>query len=167
MSADEDFIRQLARALREARLEAVLVGTGAAILQGVPLLTEDLDLLVRDTPLVKKKLDRLARELGGAWIEISPVTRARRLVGLRAGVDVLFDRIAGDLRFESLRARALRIRLGDEVIVAASLEDVIRSKQAADREKDRAQLPILRDALRVKEAAAQVPRRPKRKGSGR
>jgi hypothetical protein len=151
-------VRQLARSLRAVRLEAVLVGTGAAILQGVPLLTEDLDLLVRDTPLVHKKLDLLARELGGAWIQLSPLSRARRLVGLRAGVVVLFDRIAGDLRFESLRARAKRIRLGDEVIVAASLSDVIHSKQAADREKDRAQLPILRDTLRVKEAAERVPR---------
>ena len=163
MSADEDFIRQLERALRAVGLEGVLVGTGAAILQGVPLLTEDLDLLVRDTPLVRKKLDRLAKELGGAWVEVSPLTRARRLVGLRAGVDILFDRIAGDLGFESLRARAVRVRLGADTIVAASLPDVIRSKQAADRPKDRAQLPILTDTLRVKQAAARVPPPGKRK----
>jgi len=111
----------------------------------------------------RRKLDRLARELGGAWVEISPLTRGRRLVGLRAGVDVLFDHIAGDLGFESLRARAVRIRLGTDSIVAASLADVIRSKKAADRAKDRAQLPILLDTLRVKEVAAQLPPGRKRK----
>jgi hypothetical protein len=163
VSADEDFVRQLARALRAVGLEVVLIGTGAAILQGVPLLTEDLDLLVRDTPLVRKKLDRLAKEIGGAWMDVSPLTRARRLVGLRVGIDVLFDRIAGDLGFESLRARAVRIRLGTDVIVVASLPDVIHSKRAAGRAKDRAQLPILLDTLRVKQAAAQVPPRRKRK----
>ena len=153
MSPDEDFVRELARAMRAVRLEGILIGTGAAILQGVPLLTEDVDVLVRDTPVVRKKLDRLAEELGGAWIEISPLTHARRLVGLRVGVDVLFDEIAGKLRFEALRSRARRIRLGDQVIVAAALEDIVRSKAAAGRPKDRAQLPILDDTLRVQAAA--------------
>jgi hypothetical protein len=139
--------------MRSVRLEGILVGTGAAILQGVPLLTEDLDVLVRDTRVVRQKLERLAEEMGGAWTEISPLTGARRLVGLRAGVDVLFDRIAGNLRFESLRSRAVRIRVGDDVVIAASLPDIIRSKTAADRPKDRAQLPMLKDTLRVQAAA--------------
>ena len=91
MSPDEDFVRELVRAMRAVRLEGILIGSGAAILQGVPLLTEDIDLLVRDTPAVRKKLERLAEEMEGAWVE-SRRSRARRLVGLRVGVDVLFDR---------------------------------------------------------------------------
>jgi hypothetical protein len=159
MSADEDFVRELVRAMRAVRLEGIVIGSGAAILQGVPLLTEDIDLLVRDTPAVRKKLDRLAAEMGGAWVEISPLTRARRLVGLRVGVDVLFDEIAGKLKFESLRSRARGIKLGDQVVVAAALEDVVRSKTAANRPKDRAQLPILEDTLRVQAAARRVARK--------
>jgi hypothetical protein len=111
---------------------------------------------VRDTPIVRKKLDRLAEEMGGAWVEISPLTRARRMVGLRVGVDVLFDEIAGNLKFESLRSRARGIRLGDQVVVAAALEDIVRSKTAANRAKDRAQLPILEDTLRVQAAARRI-----------
>lgn len=159
MSPDEDFVRELARAIRAVKLEAVVVGSGAAILQGVPLLTEDIDVLVRDTPVVRKKLELLAEKMGGAWVEISPLTAARRLVGLRVGVDVLFDQIAGDLRFESIRSRARGVRLGDEVVVVASLEDVIRSKAAADRPKDRAQLPILRDTLRVQAVVREAPKK--------
>jgi hypothetical protein len=162
MSPDEDFVRELVRAMRAVRLEGILIGSGAAILQGVPLLTEDIDLLVRDTPAVRKKLERLAEEMGGAWVEISPLTRARRLVGLRVGVDVLFDEIAGDLKFESLRSRARGIRLGNQVVVAAALEDIVRSKTAANRAKDRAQLPILEDTLRVQAAARRVATKKKR-----
>ena len=45
--------------------------------------------------------------------------------------------------------RELRQFAGEKLIVA-SLEDVIRSKEAADRNKDRAVLPVLRDTLAVK-----------------
>jgi hypothetical protein len=40
----------------------------------------------------------------------------------------------------------------NEEAVVARLEDVIASKTAADRPKDRAQLPTLRDTLKVKKA---------------
>jgi hypothetical protein len=40
--------------------------------------------------------------------------------------------------------------VGDERLLVADLADVIRSKRAAGRPKDRAVLPILRDTLAVK-----------------
>ncbi len=39
--------------------------------------------------------------------------------------------------------------IADVTAVVASLEDIIRSKEAVARPKDLAVLPILRDALRV------------------
>lgn len=49
-------------------------------------------------------------------------------------------------------------------VLVAALADVIASKEAADRPKDRAQLRILRDTLKVKGAlAAKKARRPKPK----
>jgi hypothetical protein len=64
-------------------------------------------------------------------------------------VDVLF-RIAGEATLDDIRARAKIFDFGGEELAVASLEDVIRSKEAADRKKDRAVLPILRDTLAVK-----------------
>jgi hypothetical protein len=61
-------------------------------------------------------------------------------------------RLPGDLSFESLRSRSIAIDLAGRIARVASLEDVIRSKEAAGRPKDYAQLPILRDTLRVKKA---------------
>jgi hypothetical protein len=57
MSSDEAFVVRVLAALKSAKLEAVVVGNVAAILQGVPVTTQDLDLLVRDTPRNQQKID--------------------------------------------------------------------------------------------------------------
>jgi hypothetical protein len=44
--------------------------------------------------------------------------------------------------------------MAQQEAVVARLEDIIASKEAADRPKDRAQLPILRDTLKVSAALA-------------
>jgi hypothetical protein len=68
-------------------------------------------------------------------------------------VDVLF-RIAGKISLDDIRARAKTFDFGGEQLTVASLEDVIRPKEAAGRKKDRAVLPILRDTLAVKNKLA-------------
>src|SRR5262249_55437095 len=87
---------------------------------------------------------------------VGPLTSALRIIGTSAPVDVMFDEIAGSLSFQALRSRSQRVPVADQTAVVASLADVIASKAAADRPKDRAQLPILRDTLRVKEALAKT-----------
>ena len=142
-------------ALKTTGLEALVVGSTAAILQGAPLMTQDIDLLVRDTERNREKLATLCSALGGSAVEITPLSTTKRIVGLAVGVDILFDEISGGLAFASLRSRAVEVEIGPAVAVVASLEDVIASKRAADRPKDRAQLPILEDTLRVKRALDQ------------
>ena len=41
----------LAKALRAVRLEAVVIGNSASMLNGAPVTTQDIDLLIRDTRL--------------------------------------------------------------------------------------------------------------------
>ncbi len=54
----------------------------------------------------------------------------------------------GTRGYDDLRRSATREQLTDTVtIFVAALADVIRSKEAAGREKDRAVLPILRQVL--------------------
>jgi len=54
---------------------------------------------------------------------------------------------AGEAGYAQLASRAVVVELHDVRVPLASLDDVIASKEAADRAKDRAALPILR-ALR-------------------
>ena len=82
---------------------------------------------------------------------MSDLSRVEFIEGrLAVPVELHFDRIAGRLTFAAVRARAQVVEVGDEKLRVASLADVIRSKTAANRAKDRAVLPILRETLAVK-----------------
>jgi hypothetical protein len=155
MSSDEAFVVQVVEAIDQIRLEAVIVGNVAALLQGAPVTTQDLDLLVRDTPSNRKKIHELGNLMGARAREISPLATGLRIDATSGTIDLLFDRIAGHLSFEALRSRSIRVPVAGRVATVATLEDVIASKEAANRPKDLAQLPILRDTLRVKKALEQ------------
>lgn len=152
MSSDEAFVLVVLAALRAARLEAVVVGNTAAVLQGVPVTTQDVDLLVRDTPKNREKIAAFAEALGGRVIRLSDLAEVLTVVGGRVPVDLILDRLPGPRRFASVKARAHALPIGEEVALVADLADVIASKEAADREKDRAVLPTLRAALAVARA---------------
>jgi hypothetical protein len=143
---------ELARALRAVKLEAIVIGNSASMLNGAPVTTQDIDLLIRDTRLNRRKLARFAKEIGGsAPFPVSDLSKVEAIEGgLSVPVEVHYDRIAGGLTFAALRSRAQTVEVGREKLSVASLADVIRSKESANRPKDRAALPILRDTLAVK-----------------
>ncbi len=141
-------------ALADVGLEAIVVGSVASILQGVPVTTQDIDLLVRDTRISRKKIAALGKRLGGRPRALSVLSTALRIDAAAAAVDVLFDEIPGGLTFERLRSRSIQVPLGRYVATVAHLEDIIASKEAAGRPKDKAQLPMLRDTLKVRRALA-------------
>lgn len=61
-------------------------------------------------------------------------------------------RIRGDLGYQALLDRVVEYEIADLRLKVASLETVIESKELANRDKDRATLPILRRTLAVKRA---------------
>ncbi len=154
MSSDlsEKTLVKVAKALRAAKLEAIVIGNSASMLNGAPVTTQDIDLLIRDTGPNRRKLARFAEEIGGsAPMPVSELSKVEWIEGrLAVPVEIHYDRISGGLTFSFLRSRAQHVRVGDEKLVVASLADIIRSKQAAGRPKDRAVLPILRDTLTVR-----------------
>jgi hypothetical protein len=156
--AYERILKTLAR--HEVRF--VVVGAVAAIAQGSPLPTEDVDVTPARDP---ENLERLA----AALIELEARLRvpndptgipfpidARMLPGsnvwtlrTREGdLDLVFTP-AGTQGYDDLRRAAFPIDLGGVEITIASLADVIRSKEAAGRPKDLAALPALRQTLEV------------------
>src|SRR5438067_4329842 len=109
MSPDERFLDVLLDALDQVHLEAIIVGATAAIMQDAPVLTRDIDLLIRDTGLNRKKLEALSRHLGGTSpAPVFELTNTLRILGTEIPIDILLDRIAGGLTFESLKSSAAR-----------------------------------------------------------
>jgi hypothetical protein len=144
-------LERVARALAAARLEVVLVGNAGAALQGAPVTTLDFDFMFRKTPGNLRKLKRVARELGAVILTpYYPASDLFRVVNDDIGLQLDFmPRLDGIRSFEALRARATPVRLGTVDLLVAGL-DIIRSKRAADRPRDRAVLGVLEATLRAK-----------------
>lgn len=150
----EPLLRRVAALLAKHRLDAVLIGNAAAALQGAPVTTLDLDFMFRKTAASLRKLRRIADDLEAAvFMPYYPASGLYRISRDRDGLQLDFmAKVDGIRTFEGLRSRAELARFGRHDLRIASLADVIKSKQAADRPQDRAVLPILRRTIREKQA---------------
>jgi hypothetical protein len=151
-------------ALADRDVRFILIGGMAAVLHGDVGVTVDIDVVPERSD---ENLERLAEALSDLDARIRT---EREPEGLRFDCSAAFFRNlpadsivnmttqAGDLGlafcpsgtegFSDLRRDAIGIEAADRLhVFVASLEDVIRSKQAADREKDRLVLPRLRRLL--------------------
>lgn|SRR5690348_4409048 len=139
----------LARVLNEVGLEAVLIGNAAAALQAAPVTTIDFDFMFRKTPRNVQKLKALAKDLGGVLLRpYYPSSGLFRLVRDEDGLQIDFmATIHGVKSFASLRARARTLVFEGHALLVADLADIIQSKRAAGRPRDKAVLGILEKAL--------------------
>lgn len=157
----EPLLKLAARMLARYRLDAVLIGNAAAALQGAPLTTVDLDFFIRRAPGNVRKLRRIADHLH-AIVEqpYYPASNLYRLSRARDNLQLDFMMtISGIRSFEGVRARSSIVLFGRYPLRVASLEDIIRSKVAANRVEDRAVLPVLRRTVRERDALYASPRR--------
>lgn len=145
----------VARLLSKHRLDVVMIGNAAAALQGSPVTTLDIDFMFRKTARNLAKLKALADDFDAMVLRpYYPVSELYRVVRDRDGFQLDFmARVDGIRSFEMLRARAMRVEFEGCELLVASLDDIIRSKEAAGREQDLAVLPILRRTRDEKEEA--------------
>jgi hypothetical protein len=139
----------LARKLKEHKLETVLIGNAAAALRGAPVTTLDFDFMFRKTPANIRKLKALARSLNAVILRpFYPASDLFRLTREEDGLQVDFmGTIHGVRSLGSLRSRAATMEIDGAEILVAALADIIRSKRAAGRDRDRAVLEILEKTL--------------------
>ena len=120
----------------------------AAALRGAPVTTVDIDFFFRKTPANLKKLKAVAQSLGAVILRpYYPVSELFRLQRERDGLQLDFmGWIDGVKSYESVRGRASTYEIAGQPLLVCALEDIIRSKRAAGREKDKAILDILEKA---------------------
>lgn len=170
----EEQTRAVCELLNAYGVDYLVLGSMAGRLQGADLRTLDVDVAPRRD---EENLERLASALNvlrPRWrsddvpegfkidgrLEPDHFLRAEMAVGLvtRVGrLDVVF-RIDGfdGVAYDALVPRAVRIAVGDVEILVSAVDDIITSKRAAGREKDRAHLPAL-ERLAEQLAALRAP----------
>ncbi len=156
--------RRLIHTLIDHEVEFVVIGATAAWLQGDPSVTADLDITPRKdidnaerlaTALTELRARPVERGVVGAQTTLEERDflgwQVRQYVTDAGAIDVLPDVVAvGD--FEDLVRDAVSLNVAGTTILVASLPDVIRSKEALDRPKDRLHLETLRETLRHRRA---------------
>lgn len=143
--------------LAKHHVELVVVGGVAAVLNGAPIATFDLDVEhARD----KANLDRLAsalKDLEARYRDLSdrdlrPETAAlagdgHHLLLTRCGPLDVLGQIGNGRRYEDLLPDAVNINVGSATVRILGLPALIRTKEEAGREKDLAVLGTLRRTL--------------------
>lgn len=138
----------------------MLIGALAARLQGFPRLTADADITPARDPDNLKRLAAALRELDariftesvpeGLPFDCSPKMLARgelwNLVTSAGRLDVAFMP-SGTAGYDDLAQGALHFEVYGIDLLAARLEDIIRSKQAANRPQDRQDVLVMREML--------------------
>lgn len=161
MAEEPEFdAEELIRALVEAEVRFVLVGGFAAVIHGSPYVTTDLDVVPDTSPANFERLSVALDRLGArVWSQSTPEglpfshdasslasVAIWNLVTDHGRLDITVTP-SGTAGYGDLIRDAEHLTIFGLAIDVASLADVVRSKEAADREKDRVVLPVLRRIL--------------------
>jgi len=151
--------RAILKSLAEAEVDFIIIGGVGAVLQGVPTTTFDLDIVHARDPDNRARLLGVLRELEACYREhlprVLPPTESdldsdgHMLLMTTAGPLDVLGTVSGGRRYEDLLSHTNTLSLDDQTDVRIlGLEMIIRLKEETGREKDQAQLPLLRRALK-------------------
>jgi hypothetical protein len=147
----DKFIR-LTEVFNKHDIKYLFIGKGAAILYGYPGTTQDIDIFPKKTEKNCKNLVEALKELGfemDKQLE-EAIIEGKDFIQIRGGpipIDIVFAP-DGIESFDKAEKRKILI---DDRFPCASIDDIIESKKAAKRQRDKEELPRLeafRDELK-------------------
>jgi len=149
----------IAEVLARHHVVCVFIGGFAAFLYGSPIPTTDVDIVPETSRENFARLSAALTELGAKvraeGIEPLPFShdadslaaaRIWNLTTKHGDLDITVEP-AGTKGYADLRRDAIVVDVRDVPVPLASLADIVRSKEAAGRDKDRRALPVLRELL--------------------
>ncbi len=153
----QDFVKKMILLLADGGVEYVVVGGISAVLQGVPVVTLDLDICYRRTP---ENMNRLALALAPFEPKFRglppglPNTFDERALLLGSNftltvedesIDLLAE-MSGIGGYDQIIGEAVTVEVEGRPVKVLSLHHLIATKTAANRPKDLAALPVLQAA---------------------
>jgi predicted nucleotidyltransferase len=138
--------RGVLAALNRHGIRYMLVGLGAAALQGANTATEDIDIWFED--IADPRIGDAINGIGGVWISGSFGMTQPQIGGSAIGnrLDVV-THMSGLGKFSEETANTTQVELDGLPVLVLKLERIIASKRAAGRKKDLAVIPALEEAL--------------------
>ena len=149
------------RTLARHQVQFVLIGALAAGLQGFPRASFDADITPAQHPENLRRLAAALRELEariftaeipeGLPFDCSAPMLARgeiwNLITAAGRLDIAF-RPSGTTGYDDLAQQAIHLPVYGDTLLAARLEDIIRSKKAAGRPKDLQDIEVINEMLK-------------------
>ena len=139
--------RALLAALNRRGVRYLLIGLGAAVLQGAPVSTQDLDLWLERPGDDTVKL--AAADAGGFWIPAFGMQPPGIGGNGLERIDVVLT-AHGLADFESEYVQAPQCLIDDVPVRVLPLDRIIASKRSTNRPKDIAALPALEATIRAR-----------------
>lgn len=148
--------------LADAGVEAIVVGMASAVIQGVPTMTWDLDIVHRRTPenverllAVLEDIEAVARHdprriRPGASHLLGP---GHMLLETRFGDFDCLGAIDGARTYDDLLALTLEIDLDGRLLRVLTLGELLSVKRRAGRPKDLAAIPYIESTIAEMERA--------------
>jgi hypothetical protein len=147
--------KRLAEIFKKYDVEYLFIGKFGAILYGYPGTTQDMDIFPSKDRRNGQRLVSALKDLGfnlNDELE-NAIIAGKDFIQIRGGpfpIDIVFAP-DGIKSFEDARKRS---ELIDEIFFCASIDDIIESKKAAGRQRDKEELPrleLFRKELKRKE----------------
>ncbi len=150
-----DDLATLLELLVEADVDFVVVGGVAAVSQGAPVTTFDLDVVHRRTKQNVQRIAGVLRAVGAHYRgrpELFPSEEAmlepgHQLLMTKLGPFDLLGAIEQGLDYDALLPDTLEVETPVGLVRVLSLSKIVELKRTSTNEKDRAMLPFLEAAL--------------------
>ncbi len=150
-------LSNLLKHLNDVGIEFVLVGGLAAVVQGVPISTFDMEIVHRQTDenirkllLLLKSLDAIQRRPDDKIIEPTEAdlkAKGHILLTTRFGPLDILAFIEKDLGFEELIKDTVKIEFQGHAVYVLSLETIVKLKRDSKDPRDNYRMPILEETL--------------------
>ena len=147
-----DKLARITEVFAKHKIRYLFIGKGAAILYGYPGTTQDIDIFPEKTEANCKNLLDALKQLGFEMDEEleEAITSGKDFIQIRGG-PIPLDLVFAPDGIESFDRAEMRKALIDGKFPCASIDDIIESKRAAKRQRDKEELPRLeafRDELK-------------------
>ena len=151
-------LESLLTTMASSDVEFIVVGLLAAVAQGAPVTTHDLDIVHRRTPdNVARLIDVLVNKLDARYRGRTDILRptadiltgpGHSLLQTNAGPLDVLGAIEGGRDYDALMPNSRRIEISEHAVYVLDLATLIELKRGSPRLKDQKVLPVLEETLR-------------------